>query len=88
MALATTMWHTGRNPLKKLSRSSEKVRVIKEMKQRRLHKAFLRYHVPDNWPMLREALIAMGREDLIGNSKDCLIPAQSFKSVRSSHRKR
>lgn len=74
MAMATTMWHTKRNPLKKLSRSSEKVDVIKDVKRRRLHKAFLRYHVPENWPLIREALIAMGRADLIGPDKQHLIP--------------
>ena len=42
---------------------------------RRLHKAFLRYHDPENWPVLREALKRMGRADLIGNGKQHLIPA-------------
>ena len=74
MALATTMWHTRRNPLKKLARSSEKVEVARETARRRLHKAFLRYHDPNNWPMLREALQRLGREDLIGYSKQHLIP--------------
>ena len=44
-------------------------------KVRRLHKAFLRYHDPDNWPLLREALKRMGRADLIGNGKHHLVPA-------------
>lgn len=74
MALATTMWHTGRNPLKKLARSSEKVDVVRDGYRRKLHKAFLRYHDPVNWPMLREALYNMGREDLIGYAKNQLIP--------------
>lgn len=74
MALATTMWHTRRNPLKKLARSSEKVEVARETARRRLHKAFLRYHDPDNWPALREALQQLGREDLIGYSKKHLVP--------------
>ena len=42
---------------------------------RRLHKAFLRYHDPENWPLLREALKRMGRADLIGNGKQQLVPA-------------
>lgn len=74
MAMATTMWHTQRNPLEKISRSSEKVDIVKEEKRRRLHKAFLRYHDPNNWPMIRDALHAMGRSDLIGYSKAHLIP--------------
>ena len=75
MALATTMYHTEKNPLKKvLGGKAEKVDVVREGRRRRLHKAFLRYHDPDNWPMLRDALKAMGREDLIGNGKKHLIP--------------
>jgi len=74
MALATTMWHTRRNPLKKLGRSSEKVDVVRDGARRKLHKAFLRYHDPANWPLLREALRTMGREDLIGYARHQLIP--------------
>jgi hypothetical protein len=75
MALATTMYHTERNPLKKLSRTSEQVGTVRNGRQRKLHKAFLRYHDPANWPLLREALKEMGRADLIGNGKKQLIPA-------------
>jgi uncharacterized radical SAM protein YgiQ len=75
MALATTMYHTEKNPLKKvLGGKGESVEVVKQGRMRRLHKAFLRYHDAENWPMLREALKEMGREDLIGNSKKHLIP--------------
>ncbi|MEN3031813.1 YgiQ family radical SAM protein [Chromobacterium amazonense] len=74
MALATTMWHTRRNPLKRLGRSSEKVDVVRDGYRRKLHKAFLRYHHPDNWQIIHDALINMGRSDLIGHSKHCLIP--------------
>jgi len=74
MALASTMYHSGKNPLKKVSRESEDVFTPKKGSIRRLHKAFLRYHDPENWPMLREALQAMGRRDLIGNGKHHLVP--------------
>jgi uncharacterized radical SAM protein YgiQ len=74
MAIATAMYHSGRNPLKRLGRNSEEVKSPKGLKQRRLHKAFLRYHDPNNWPMLREALKRMGRADLIGNGKRHLVP--------------
>jgi uncharacterized radical SAM protein YgiQ len=74
MATATAMFHSGKNPLRKVTNSSEEVVVPKGLKQRRLHKAFLRYHDPDNWPMLREALKRMGRADLIGNGKRHLVP--------------
>jgi hypothetical protein len=51
------------------------VTTPKKLTQRRLHKAFLRYHDPANWPLLREALKKMGRADLIGNGKRHLVPA-------------
>ncbi|GGX83261.1 YgiQ family radical SAM protein [Vogesella alkaliphila] len=74
MAMATTMWHTRRNPLKRLSRSSEKVDVVRDGYRRKLHKALLRYHHPDNWQIIYDALQQMGRSDLIGHAKHCLIP--------------
>jgi uncharacterized radical SAM protein YgiQ len=75
MALATAMYHTGRNPLKGIHRDrGESVFAAKGLKQRRLHKAFLRYHDAENWPLLREALKRMGRADLIGNGQRHLIP--------------
>jgi len=74
MATATAMYHSGRNPLKRITRSSETVLVPRGLKVRRLHKAFLRYHDPHNWPMLREALRRMGRADLIGNGRRQLVP--------------
>jgi uncharacterized radical SAM protein YgiQ len=75
MATATAMYHSSKNPLKRVSRSSEEVVIPKGIKVRRLHKAFLRYHDPDNWPILRDALKRMGRADLIGNGRQHLIPA-------------
>ena len=75
MATATAMYHSGKNPLKRLSRAGGEVRVPKGLKVRRLHKAFLRYHDPNNWPILREALRRMGRADLIGNGRQQLVPA-------------
>jgi uncharacterized radical SAM protein YgiQ len=75
MALSTAMYHSGFNPLKPVRRgASEPVDAVKGLRQRRLHKAFLRYHDPENWPMLREALKSMGRADLIGPGKHQLVP--------------
>lgn len=79
MATATAMYHSGRNTLTKVRRTmrdeaEESVDIVRGEKRRRLHKAFLRYHDPNNWPLLREALKAMGRADLIGNGKHHLIP--------------
>ena len=75
MAPATAMYHSGYNPLKTVRHgASEKVEAIKGLRQRRLHKAFLRYHDAENWPLLREALKNMGRADLIGPGKHQLVP--------------
>jgi len=75
MATASAMYHSGKNPLRKIRNNSESVFTPKRKKQRELHKALLRYHDPANWPLLRDALKKMGRTDLIGNGSDCLIPA-------------
>ena len=86
MALATTMWHSEKNPLKRLSGVIEQVPVVRAGRQRKLHKAFLRYHDPENWPLLREALKEMGRADLIGNGKKQLIPAWQPEGTGLKHR--
>jgi len=74
MALATAMYRSGKNPLKRVRRDADPVIIPKGLKQRRLHKAFLRYHDANNWPLLRQTLKNMGREDLIGNGKHQLVP--------------
>jgi uncharacterized radical SAM protein YgiQ len=76
MAVATAMYHSGVNPLRGIRRGgSEKVETVRGLRQRRLHKAFLRYHDPENWPLLRETLKRMGRADLIGSGKHQLVPS-------------
>ncbi|KQR55467.1 YgiQ family radical SAM protein [Acidovorax sp. Leaf160] len=91
MATATAMYHSGKNPLRKIGRDSEGVDIVRGEKRRRLHKAFLRYHDPNNWPLLRDALKSMGRADLIGNGKHHLIPTfqpmtdGSYQSARRSN---
>jgi hypothetical protein len=75
MAMATTMYHSGKNPLHKVTEDSEVVETAKSGKTRKLHKAFLRYYDPENWPVLREGLKRMGRGDLIGNGERHLVPA-------------
>ncbi len=85
MATATAMYHSGKNPLRRVSCESEEVIVPKGLKVRRLHKAFLRYHDPNNWPVLREALKRMGRADLIGPGKRCLVPAWQPAGTGDAH---
>jgi uncharacterized radical SAM protein YgiQ len=84
LALATAMYHSGKNPLRKVRADSECVGVVRGARQRRLHKAFLRYHDSENWPILREALKRMGRADLIGPGKHQLVPFYSIRSAIGS----
>jgi hypothetical protein len=74
MAMATTMYHTRKNPLHKVTADSEVVETARSGKVRKAHKAFLRYYDPENWPILRETLKRMGRSDLIGNGDRHLVP--------------
>ena len=76
MATATAMYHTSRNPLRKVTYKSDKVDVAKSPAKRRLHKALLRYHDPDNWPLIREALTELGLEHLVGDGPGKLVPAR------------
>ncbi|WP_150048461.1 MULTISPECIES: YgiQ family radical SAM protein [Methylomonas] len=81
MSIATAMYHSGKDTLHKVGRNAPDISIPRSMKQRRLHKAFLRYHDPANWPLLREALKQMGRADLIGNGKQHLIPGYQPKGL-------
>ncbi len=80
MAIASAMYHSGKSPLRRVYRQGGDVDCPKGERRRRLHKAFLRYHDPKNWPLLRETLKRMGRADLIGNGKRHLVPAFQPKS--------
>ncbi len=87
MAIATAMYHSGKDTLRKVSSKAANIAIPKSVKQRRLHKAFLRYHDPNNWPLLREALKDMGRNDLIGNGKHHLVPTFQPKGFMGSSEK-
>jgi len=90
MATATAMYHSSKNPLRKVTYDSEKVDIVKSRVKRRLHKALLRYHDPDNWPMIREALKEMKLEHLIGSGPEKLVPAdqpKGYKAKQSARRK-
>ncbi len=76
MANATTIYHTEMNSLRNIKNNKESVPVPKGARQRRLHKAILRYHDPAGWPMIREALIEMGKANLIGHGPNCLVPPE------------
>ena len=88
MALATAMYYSEKNPLKKLSYKNEKLSVCKDIDQRRLQKAFLRYHDEKNWPALRKALNDLSRSELIGPGKQHLIPPDKNSSTHRSGKNR
>jgi len=84
MANATTMYHTEKNPLHKVNKDSENVVITKGARQRRLHKAILRYHVPENWPEIREVLKKLGlARKLIGRGANCLVPPESRDELKT-----
>ena len=84
MALATAMYYSQKNPLEKVRYKGEKLKVCKDIDNRRLQKSFLRYHDEANWPILRTSLLSLGRADLIGNGPQHLIPPPKPKKHRSS----
>ena len=88
MALATAMYYSERNPLEKVRYKNPKLSVTKDLDQRRLQKAFLRYHDEKNWPMLRDALHKLGRADLIGSGPKQLIPAATSKYPKPAKSKK
>ncbi len=80
MSLATAMYHSEKNPLKKVTYKSESVYTEKDFEQRRQHKALLRYHDEKNWPAIRKMLIEMNRAELIGDGPNQLVPAEKIRS--------
>lgn len=86
MANSTTMYYSGKNPLSKVGYKSEDVVVPRGDRQRRLHKALLRYHDPANWALIRTALEEMGLKHLIGSRRECLVPAPSIDEQREAKR--
>ena len=88
LANATTMYHSEKNPLHKISKDSETVFSAKGGRQRKLHKAILRYHDPENWPQIREALKKMGlARKLIGKGQYCLVPPESRNETQKTGKK-
>ncbi len=81
--IATALWHTGIDPFTK-----QEVYVAKGLRDRKMQRALMQFFKPENWFTVREALIQAGRQDLIGNGCDCLIPAQPPKEAIEARRRR
>jgi len=72
MDIATCMYYTGLDPF-----TMRKVYVAEHLRDRKLQRALLQFFKPENYFEVRRALEQAGRQDLIGNGCDCLIPAQA-----------
>jgi hypothetical protein len=70
MDIATCMYHTGLDPS-----TLEPVPVVKRLKDRIAQRALMQFFRPENWFVVRRALLDEGRADLIGGGRECLIPA-------------
>jgi hypothetical protein len=81
--IATCLYYTGIDPFTK-----KEVHVAKGIKDRKMQRALMQFFEPENWFTVREALIEAGRQDLIGNGCDCLIPAQPPKEAIEARRHR
>ncbi len=71
MAVATTMYYTGIDPL-----TGETVPVVRDLREKRQMKALILWWDEAQWPLAREALRAAGRHDLIGHGPHCLVPSE------------
>jgi Domain of unknown function (DUF3362) len=81
--IATALYHTGLDPFTK-----QEVYIAKGLRDRKMQRALMQFFKPENWFTVREALIQAGRQDLIGNGCDCLIPAQPPKEAIEARRRR
>jgi hypothetical protein len=76
------MYYTGIDPF-----SKEQVYIARNLRDRKMQRALMQFFKPENWFTVREALIEAGRQDLIGNGCDCLIPAQPPKEAIEARRR-
>ncbi|HZV07779.1 MAG TPA: YgiQ family radical SAM protein [Gemmataceae bacterium] len=80
--IATCMYYTGIDPFTK-----QEVYIARGLRDRKMQRALMQFFKPENWFMVREALIQAGRAELIGNGCDCLIPAHPPKEAIESRRR-
>lgn len=80
--IATCMYWTGIDPF-----TQKPVSIARGMRDRRMQRALMQFFKPENWFTVREALIQAGRQDLIGNGCDCLIPAHPPKEALEARRR-
>ena len=77
--ISTVMYYTGLDP-----RDMKPVYVCKNPHEKAMQRALIQYRNPKNYELVYEALVAAGREDLIGYDKKCLIRPQKGSNARST----
>jgi radical SAM superfamily enzyme YgiQ (UPF0313 family) len=80
--VATAMYYTGLDPF-----SKQPVHVARDLRDRKLQRALMQFFKPENYFAVRDALRQAGRQDLIGNGCDCLIPSTPPREAREARRK-
>jgi len=70
-SLSTAMYYTGIHPL-----TGKEVYVPKSLHEKALQRALIQYWLPQNYDLVKEALVKTGHQELIGNHPGCLIPAR------------
>jgi hypothetical protein len=81
--IATAFYQTGLDPF-----TGEEVYVAKGLRNRKMQRALMQFFKPENYFMVREALLKAGRADLIGSACDCLIPVLPPKAAIEARRRR
>ncbi len=81
--IATALYWTGIDPF-----TGEEVYVAKGLRDRKMQRALMQFFKPENYFMVREALLKAGRGDLIGTGCDCLIPSSPPKAAIEARRRR
>ena len=72
--ISTCMYYTGVDP-----RTMEQVYIPKNPHEKAMQRALIQYKRPENYDLVKEALMKLGRGDLIGFGKECLIPPRKIK---------
>ncbi len=82
MDIATCMYHTDLDPM-----TMQPVETVKRLRDRLVQRALMQYFAPENWFLVRRALLDANRGDLIGDGPACLIPGNPPKAAREARQR-
>ena len=82
MDVAACMYWTGLDPM-----TGKPIETVHKLKERRIQRALMQFFQPENYFVVRKALLDHGRGDLIGKGKLALIPEQPPKEAIEARRK-